>query len=132
MSTGRELFNKNERFIHMVVSLINFLPRRIREKMLIRGRNIKGKKGIAWRYVLLKSLARQCGKNVVVKEMVVLENVSELKFGDNISIHPFCYIDAIGGVEISDNVSIAHASSILSFDHAWDEIKSGHLQTSVA
>jgi acetyltransferase-like isoleucine patch superfamily enzyme len=122
MTTGRSIFKKNERYISIVVSLINLLPRKIREKMLLSSRNIKGKKGIAWRYVLIKSLAKHCGMNVAVKEMVILENIQELTLGDNISIHPFCYIDAIGGVEIHNNVSIAHASSILSFDHTWNEL----------
>ena len=121
MSTGRDLFKKNEKLISFVVSLINLLPRKIRKRMLLSSRSIRGEKGIALRYVLIKSLAKQCGKNVAVKEMVVLENIEDLTLGDNISIHPFCYIDAIGGVEIYDNVSIAHASSILSFEHTWND-----------
>ena len=95
--SGRKLFKKNESWINLVVKTINFLPKRIRAKMLVHSRNTKGKKGIALRYILLRTLAKKCGNNVVVKEMVVLENVQELILGDNVSIHPFCYIEARGG-----------------------------------
>ena len=33
-----------------------------------------------------------------------------------------CYIEGIGGITIGDNVSIAHASSIISSNHTWDDI----------
>lgn len=39
--------------------------------------------------------------------------------GNNVSVHPFCYIDGEGGIDIGNNVSIAHNVSILSFNHTW-------------
>lgn len=95
--SGRNIYQRNENWINLAVKAINLLPKKFRSKMLVSCRNTKGRKGIAIRYVLLKSLAKQCGKNVVVKEMVILENVQGLVLGDNVSIHPFCYIEALGG-----------------------------------
>lgn len=40
----------------------------------------------------------------------------------NISIHPFCYMDAEGKISIGNNVSIAHHISILSSNHTWDDL----------
>ncbi|PSX18834.1 acyltransferase [Photobacterium kishitanii] len=40
-----------------------------------------------------------------------------ISVGNNISIHANCYLDGAGGIDIGDNVSIAHNSSILSFEH---------------
>ncbi|MNR09087.1 putative acetyltransferase [compost metagenome] len=50
-----------------------------------------------------------------------MKNVENLEVGDNVSIHAGCYIDAAGGVEIGNNVSIAHQSSIVAFEHTWGE-----------
>ena len=119
MSTGRKLFQRNEKIINTFEWIVCLFPKRVRHALLARCRNVKGRKGIALRYLFLKSVAKQCGKNVVIKEMVILENVQELVIGNNVSIHPFCYIEALGGVEISDNVAIAHSSSILSVNHTW-------------
>lgn len=40
----------------------------------------------------------------------------------NVSIHQMCYIDAEGGIEIDDNVSIAHRSTILSSNHGYADV----------
>jgi acetyltransferase-like isoleucine patch superfamily enzyme len=42
-----------------------------------------------------------------------------LRIGQFVSIHRWCYIDAVGDITIGNDVSIAHSSSILSFDHTW-------------
>ncbi len=77
--------------------------------------------GVGLRYCLLRALARGCGDNVLVGPYVEIRNWQGLVVGSNVSIHRDCYIDAIGGVTIGDDVSIAHATSILSFDHTWED-----------
>lgn len=44
-----------------------------------------------------------------------------LSLGNNVSIHRGCYLDASGGIEVGDDVSIAHQTSILSANHTWDD-----------
>lgn len=119
--TGRKLYSRNEKKINFIVKVVSFLPIKIRLWLLVRWRNIKGRKGVALRYILLRTCAKRCGNNVVIKEMVIIENVQNLVVGDNVSIHPFSYVEAIGGVEIGNNVSIAHSTSILSVNHTWDD-----------
>lgn len=132
--SGRDTFNNNKCLINLAIKVVSLIPRRLRMRLIVCCRNIRGRKGIAIRYLLLKTCAKQCGENVSIKEMVVLENVQNLVLGNNISIHPFCYIEAIGGVNISDDVSIAHSSSILSANHTWDNtaipIKYNPIETS--
>jgi acetyltransferase-like isoleucine patch superfamily enzyme len=41
--------------------------------------------------------------------------------GNNVNIHRFCYLDARGGIDIGDDVSIAHGCSLVAFDHSWDD-----------
>jgi acetyltransferase-like isoleucine patch superfamily enzyme len=75
--------------------------------------------GIGLRYCLLRSMTKKCGDNVLVGPDVEIRHWRELSVGNNVSIHRGCYIDALGGVTIGDDVSIAHGTSILSFEHGW-------------
>jgi acetyltransferase-like isoleucine patch superfamily enzyme len=72
------------------------------------------------RYIILKSLVKECGDNVRTGKNVTILHPENLILGKNISIHSNCYIDAAGGICIGNNVSIAHNSSILSSGHTWD------------
>ncbi|MFK3936222.1 acyltransferase [Alkalihalobacillus sp. NPDC078783] len=50
---------------------------------------------------------------------VYINNVHNLVIGDNVSIHPMCYLEASGGIEIGNNVSIAHNTTIMSEEHIY-------------
>ena len=75
-------------------------------------RNNGRKTGIAIRYMLVKTLAKNCGNNVSIKQYVFLDNIHNISFGDNVSVHPFCYLEVSGGIEIGNDVSLAHNTSI--------------------
>ncbi|MVZ65763.1 acyltransferase [Sphingobacterium sp. DK4209] len=76
---------------------------------------------LSLRYCLLASRAR-IGKNVYIGTHVIIKNWSNFVCGDNLSIHDFCYIDAVGIIEIGNNVSIAHGSSLISFNHTFEDL----------
>lgn len=86
-------------------------------------RNINGKIGLGLRYVTLKQLMKHCGSNVAIFPNVIIKHPEQLEIGDNVSIHPFCYIDALGGIRIANDVSIAHNCSIISFNHTWIDMQ---------
>jgi acetyltransferase-like isoleucine patch superfamily enzyme len=71
------------------------------------------------RYIILKSLIKECGDNVRIGKNVIILNWEDLTIGENISIHANCYIDAAGRIYIGNNVSIAHNTSLLSSGHTW-------------
>jgi acetyltransferase-like isoleucine patch superfamily enzyme len=73
------------------------------------------------RYIILKSLIKECGDNVRISKNVIILNWENLTLGKNISIHANCYIDAAGGICIGNNVSIAHNTSLLSSEHTWSD-----------
>ncbi|MGR5341954.1 acyltransferase [Vibrio astriarenae] len=73
------------------------------------------------RYLVLCSRVKQCGDNVFVGPNVSIRGFDKLTIGNNVSIHHCCYIDAKGGVNIGNEVSIAHQSSVLSFEHTWND-----------
>lgn len=51
---------------------------------------------------LFSSIAKKCGYNVSIHTGVYIFNVENLWVGNNVSIHPMSYIDAVGAVVVSD------------------------------
>lgn len=101
-----------------IVKIDSILPRKLNKFLLFSFRGVKGKIGIALRYILIKNLAKKCGHKVVVKEDVVFDAIEMMEFGNNISINPFCYL--AGEISISDNVAIANHTSMHSANHLYD------------
>lgn len=116
---GRDKFKRYRSVIGTVEIGLRLLPRSVRTFLWNRIERWQGIAGIGLRYCLLRTLARTCGENVLVGPYVEIRNWGDLSLGSNVSIHRGCYIDALGGVRIGDDVSIAHGSSILSFEHGW-------------
>jgi len=75
--------------------------------------------GVGFRYILALRLCKKIGNNVYFGRSVEIRGWDNIQIGDNVSIHKDCYIDAVGGLVIGNDVSIAHCSSILTFDHGW-------------
>ena len=119
MNTGRDEFRRYKFVVNIIVEVFKKLP----DKGLMFIWNCvnaqSGKLAIGVRYCILKVLCKECGDNVYIAANVEIKNFNNLVLGSNVSIHRFCYIDAIGGVQIGSEVSIAHSSSIVSFNHAW-------------
>jgi len=114
---GREKFYKYKPLIITLSRLCSMLPLGIRKALFEHHRMTKGTRGLVLRYVLLKSLAVECGDNVSVHPGVYLLRPDKLRIGRNVSVHPMCYIDATGGIDLGDDVSIAHGATILSTSH---------------
>ena len=119
---GREQFAKYRMIINFFVSVSKILPQHVRKKLFEHYRTKKGKSGIVFRYILLKSIAKKCGDNVMVATDVYFKYPENLVLGENISFQPMCYIDAEGGIEIGDDVSIAHSVTILSSNHRFNQL----------
>lgn len=121
--TGRKLFHYLAPLINTLVSLFRLLPKFIRYFIWDISSVFEGKLSILTRYIILASLSNKVGKNIYVGKNVTIKSFESLNLGSNISIHANSYIDASGGVYIHDNVSIAHNSSIISFEHTWENLK---------
>ncbi|MGP9043568.1 acyltransferase [Cytobacillus kochii] len=121
MKRGRDKFKKFKPILKWFVIVISFFPYRLRVKLFNFSRFIQGTKGLAIRYILLKTLAKECGDNVSIHPNVYLFQVQNLSLGHNVSIHPMCYVDATGGVSIGNDVSIAHGASIMSTTHLYGD-----------
>ena len=123
---GREKFNKYKSIFDVLVKLSFILPYKFRLKLFQSLRLVRGNKGLALRYVLLKSLARNCGDNISIHPNVYLLNPENLSIGNNVSIHPMCYIECGKnkeyGIYIGDDVSIAHGVTVMATEHKYDNL----------
>lgn len=117
---GRETFHKYRYLLYRGADALALLPRSFRLKIFFMIRRKGGMSGLAFRYMLLRTLAKKVGDNVSIHPDVYLLHPENLELGNNVSIHPFCYIEASGGVQIGSDVSIAHGVTLMSETHVFD------------
>lgn len=117
--TGRELFERHYSIIRCLIKVTRLVPRRVRFWLLNINRNKSGTIALLNRYLVISTIAKKVGKNVVISPGVYFRHINNLSIGDNVSIHEMCYIDSEGEIEIGSDVSIAHRTSILSSNHGY-------------
>lgn len=121
--SGRSAFERNKKIINAMASLFRATPMSVRQFFWDALSNFESRLVVGVRYCLLAASARSCGENVFIGRRVVIKNIDKLSLGCNVSIHSDCYIDAYGGVVIGNDVSIAHGSSVLSFEHTFGDAR---------
>ncbi len=114
--TGRTLFQKLKPAIDLLSLLLAILPRFLFSFTWPILELIPWKLGILLRYLWAKRLAKTCGDNVLFETGVRVTHWDQIELGSNVAIFETCYLDGKGGIRIGDNVSIAHQSSLISFD----------------
>jgi len=118
---GRDAFSRFRPVLRLVEKLLGLLPRPLQKWLWTLSDLLPDLPGMALRYCLLRKLAHRCGDNVLIGRAVELRYPERLSIGSNVSIHKQCYVDAYGGLTIDDEVSIAHQTSIVSFQHTWND-----------
>lgn len=116
---GRRWFRAGRPLLLGASSLLAVLPRSLSVALLGLSRDLPGYPGLAIRYVCVKRLAAACGDNVAIYPGVYLTDLDGLRLGSNIKIGEMCFIGAAGGVVIESDVSVAHASTILTEEHDY-------------
>jgi len=117
--TGRHKFGKYRIVISAIVLVFRAFPQVVLESMWPVTNVFHGGLGNLLRYAIARNLAKRCGSCVYFGHNVTIRHWSGLQLGSNVSVHANCWIDASGEIDIGDDVSIAHCSSILSTDHSW-------------
>ncbi len=119
---GRTKFKKYKKIINCLTKVAYTLPKGLRLKLFYHFRKTQGNKGLVIRYILLKALAESCGDNVSIHPDVYIFHPENLSIGNNVSIHPMCYIECgEGKIKIGNDVSIAHAATILAVNHNYSD-----------
>jgi len=88
------------------------------------------------RVQLYRSLGMKIGKNVSIKQGVIIEYEKNIAIGDNVSIQQNCFLSGYGRITIGNDVSIAHGVSIVSSTHDYEKnpitrnapLKAGHVK----
>lgn len=114
--TGRSLFQRLKLVINAITLLLSILPRFLFEFSWPLLELVPWKLGIFLRFLWAKRLAKSCGENVLFETGVRVTHWDKIEFGSNVAIFETCYLDGKGGIKIGDSVSIAHQSSLISFD----------------
>lgn len=109
----------HKRLTSFFFKVVGLFPKRFVLHLFNLSNGYRGNIGFGIRYICLKRLAASCGENVALFPHVTMKHVDRMHIGNNVSIHTTCYLDALGGIIIGNNTSIAHASSIISFDHTY-------------
>lgn len=122
MKRKREIFKKYIFIISFLNFLMRFIPKFFTKILFRVFKYSESRLGFLIRYLCLKKISNICGINVGIFHNVNLLNLENLSIGDNVSIHPMCYIDCKGGITIGNDVSIAHGVSILSTEHNYSDL----------
>lgn len=118
---GRYWFRRFRIVFQTAQFVLGLLPRFVAASLWWLVKGWGGPLGLGLRFVAAKRLAAELGEAVFLGPDLEVRNWQRLRIGQFVSIHRWTYIDAVGGITIGDDVSIAHASSILSFDHTWSD-----------
>lgn len=119
--SGREAFARARPIIISLALVFHILPRPFAKWVWHMSNLWPGAIGAVLRYALARRLGARLGDNVFFGPYVYVDGFEHLVTGSNITFHRGCYIDARGGITIGDNVSVAHYSSLISFEHGFDQ-----------
>lgn len=119
---GRTAFSKYRSLIEAFCNVVRYTPDIFRDMLWRFSICGDSKFDCLIRYSVLRARCKSLGSNVYIGPNVIIKNPKELSIGNNVSIHFGSYIDAIGGCVIGNDVSIAHMSSIITFEHTWNDI----------
>lgn len=119
--TGKETIKKYKIFINICEFFFNILPYFVLSFIYDVSSSYENKLAILYRYLYVKRFSKNSGENIFIGSRVILKNLPNMTFGNNISIHSGSYIDAAGEIQIDSNVSIASQVCIYSFNHTWND-----------
>lgn len=90
--------------------------RKMRLGFAYMARYVPGPLGLKLRRRLWRGLFKRCGRYLRIYEGVIIKNPEKIEIGDNAVLADFSILNGKGGIKIGNNVAIAHASKIYSFD----------------
>lgn len=118
---GRELFRRFRPALEAASTVFRYWPEWLLDSLWQWSDLAPRLVGVAVRYCLARARAEVCGDNVMFDRGVEVRTWSRLVLGSNVSVNRGCYLDAAGGLIISDDVSIAHQVSVITTNHTWGD-----------
>ena len=114
---GRTTFQRVKPVLVTLSAVLRLLPGGLRGWLWTLSDGLPGTLGAGCRYALARASGASLGDNVYFGRGVTVKNWRNLRLGRNVSIHEHCFLDALGGITVGDDVSIAHGASLVAFDH---------------
>jgi acetyltransferase-like isoleucine patch superfamily enzyme len=118
---GRHDFKKYRLFIGLTCASFAIFPKPVNEFFFRLSFLLNGRVGALIRYAINKKVLCFLGEASYIAAFTVFKNQENINIGDNCSVHEFCYLDGAGRIRIGNDVSIAHGSSLVSFEHGWND-----------
>lgn len=73
------------------------------------------------RYILYKFLMIKIGHRCNILDSVYISNPENISLGNRVSIHQFCYFDALNEIEIGNDVAIGSHVKIITSEHIFSD-----------
>ncbi len=112
--------------IRILLALLGLVPARLSNRLCLylsdRYRMRTSPIANEMRIAILRRQGARIGRCVKILPGVFIEYPQKLKIGDGVSIQHYCYLNAYGGIEIGNDVSIAHGSSVMSSTHSFEGV----------
>lgn len=99
--------------------LLSIMPFALRSWLFDALAGWPGDLGIVLRVMVAKTLAASMGSDVHIGRYCTIREWRNLRIGDRVSLHEYCFVNALGGIIVCDDVSIAHSTSLVSFEHDY-------------
>lgn len=121
MASGREKFKKGKAALLILSKIFSVTPTLVLSFIWHLILPFNGIVAKSIRYCILKAKAKQVGDNLSIGANTIITQWRKFSCGSNVSIHENCMLMCVGGIDIGNNVSIAHATSLVSSSHTWGD-----------
>ena len=121
MGKSRKLFSVFKPIIMVLAFLFSIFGKNINKLLFSVFRRFPGYIGRIIRYIFLKNCLEEIGSNVIIAPGVYFKWPERIKIGNNVAINEMCYIEGFGGVTIGNNVAIAHATTLMTSNHTYED-----------
>lgn len=118
---GRTHFDRHQWLLKGLATFLRLLPRSFCQFLWDLVWPFSGLIFVGLRYAVAARLLHDIGDVVFFGRAVTIRYWDKIQIGSNVSIQAGCYIDGYGGLKISNDVSIGHSTSIMTYDHGWDD-----------
>jgi acetyltransferase-like isoleucine patch superfamily enzyme len=106
---------------NMVSIIIKRMPKKIVKKIVVIYRWRESSLSFVIRNCCYKKLCMEYGDDNKISPGVYITDYERIRIGSCVKIHEFCILSGYGGIQIGNDVSIAHRCSILTSSHKYNE-----------
>jgi acetyltransferase-like isoleucine patch superfamily enzyme len=77
--------------------------------------------GMTLRRFFYKPFFKSFGKNIKIRDGVTIKYPSEIEFGNDVKIEPYCFFVGKGGLKLGNNVLVGAGTKIITSSHNFED-----------